>query len=244
MFRALAAWHSAWLSLLPAAVWAAEPAAGTVPPLAIVRYWLAIDSYRPSSAEVFGGIPLAARIRVWVALVRPCCSAADSAAATAWFSAFWPWAVETVMPAWRAISSKIWYRISHVNVACVRCDAVRLTDAGYFAAAWLRLVTSVSRVAIVIRWLPTIAAAPIFTGAHAATAKPTPTTTADALISLRSTAPSLLRDNPQRSARTDRITSPHQVSSSVSRNGRPPIAAVFGTGTSIVRTADFSIVLG
>jgi hypothetical protein len=62
MFRALAAWHSAWLSLLPAAVWAAEPAAGAVPPLAIVRYWLAIASYRPSSSEVFGGIPLAARM--------------------------------------------------------------------------------------------------------------------------------------------------------------------------------------
>jgi hypothetical protein len=49
------------------------------------------------------------------------------------------------------------------------------------------------------------------------------------LISLRSTAQSLLRDNPQRSARTDRITSPHQVSSSVSRNGRPPNTAILGT---------------
>ena len=90
MFRALAAWHSAWLSLLPAAVWAAEPAAGAVPPLAIVRYWLAIASYRPSSSEVFGGIPLAARIRVRVTLVRPCCSAEASAVVTAWFSACLP----------------------------------------------------------------------------------------------------------------------------------------------------------
>ena len=40
------------------------------------------------------------------------------------------------------------------------------------------------------------------------------------------------------------MTSPHQASSSVSRNGCPPIAAVFGTGTSIVRTAGFSTVFG
>jgi len=40
------------------------------------------------------------------------------------------------------------------------------------------------------------------------------------------------------------MTSPHQVSSSVSRNGCPPIPAVFGTGTSMVRTAAFSTVLG
>src|SRR5487761_1319641 len=80
MFRALAAWHSAVLSLLPAAVWA-EDEVGAVPPLAIVRYWLAIDSYRPSKSAVFGGIPLAARIRVRVTLVTPCCSAEDSAIA-------------------------------------------------------------------------------------------------------------------------------------------------------------------
>ena len=164
-------------------------------------------------------MPLAARIRVWVALVRPCCSAADIALWTAWFSASCAWAAETVIPCWRASSSVIWYRISQVKVACVRCDAFRLTAAGYCAAAWLRLVTAVSRVAIVIRSSPTIAAAPIFTGEHAATARPTPITMADALISLRSTALSLLRDNAQRSASTDRMTSPHQVSSSVSRSG-------------------------
>ena len=43
--------------------------------LAIVGYSLAIASYRPSSAAVFGGIPLKARIRIGVTLVRPCCSA-------------------------------------------------------------------------------------------------------------------------------------------------------------------------
>ena len=80
MFRALAAWHSAWLSLLPAAVWAADEV-GVVPPLAIFRYWLAIASYRPSSGAVFGGMPLETRIRVGVTLVRPCCSAAVFAAA-------------------------------------------------------------------------------------------------------------------------------------------------------------------
>ena len=40
------------------------------------------------------------------------------------------------------------------------------------------------------------------------------------------------------------MTSPHQASSSVSRNGCPPMAAVFGTGTSIVRTGGFSTVFG
>ncbi len=178
-----------------------------------------IASYRPSSPEVFGGIPLAARMRVWVALVRPCCAAEASAPATAWLSACCAWAAEIVIPCWLASSSVIRYRISQVKVACVRWAAFRVTAVGYCAAAWLRLVTSVSRVAIVIRWLPTIAAAPIFTGEHAAAARPTPITMADALISLRSTALSLLRDNPQRSASTDRMTSPHQVSSSVSRSG-------------------------
>src|ERR1700735_3384938 len=46
MFRALAARHSALLSLLPAAVCAAEPAAGAVPPLAAVRDWLGVGSHR------------------------------------------------------------------------------------------------------------------------------------------------------------------------------------------------------
>src|ERR1700749_3517384 len=49
---------------------------------------------------------------------------------------------------------------------------------------------------------------------------------------------------PGRSASTDRMTSPHQVSSSVSRTGCPPMGAVFGTGTSIVRTVGLSIVFG
>ncbi len=80
MSRALAAWHSAWLSLLPAAVEAAEPAAGVVPPLAIFRYAFAIASYWPRSAEVSGGIPLATRMRVLLGLVRPCCEAWDFAA--------------------------------------------------------------------------------------------------------------------------------------------------------------------
>src|SRR6185437_14353426 len=52
---------------------------------------------------------------------------------------------------------------------------------------WLRLVTSVSSVAIVIRSLPTIAAEPSLTGLHAVTTRPAPNATADTLISLRST---------------------------------------------------------
>jgi hypothetical protein len=49
------------------------------------------------------------------------------------------------------------------------------------------------------------------------------------------------------------MTSPHQASSSVSRNGCPPITVslggwplrgIFGTGMSMVRTAGFSTVFG
>jgi hypothetical protein len=62
----------------------------------------------------------------------------------------------------------------------------------YGRAVWLRLVASVSRVAIVIAWSPTMAAAPNLTGAHPASTKPAPSTTADVVTSLRSTAPRLL----------------------------------------------------
>src|SRR5579859_3605516 len=190
MFRALAARHSAWLSLLVAAVAAAEPLAGMVPPLASFRYWLEIASYRPSSADVSGGIPLAARMRVWVTLVSPWAAAAASACLRASLSAFAPWAGEIVIPCWRASSSLIWYRMSQVSLTA----AQRTTWVGYFAAAWLRLVTWLSRVAIEIRWLPTTAAAPSLSGvtAQPATARPVPITMADALISLPSTALSLL----------------------------------------------------
>src|SRR5262249_2276719 len=47
-----------------------------------------------------------------------------------------------------------------------------------------------------------------------------------------------------RPSSTARMPSPHQASSSVSRNGCPPMGAVFGTGTSIVRTACLSTVFG
>ncbi len=63
---------------------------------------------------------------------------------------------------------------------------------GYCLTVWLRLVTSVVRVAIVIRWLPVIAAAPNFTGLHPVTRSPAPSTTADTLTSLGSTGMSLL----------------------------------------------------
>jgi len=78
MLSALAAWHSALLNLALAAVWAALVVGG-VPPLAILMYSFAIASYRPSAGAVSGGIPLAARMRVGVTLVRPCCCAAASA---------------------------------------------------------------------------------------------------------------------------------------------------------------------
>ena len=103
MFSALAAVHWAWLNLFPPPLGRAR--GGRVPPLAFVTNWLSIASNRPNSAAVFGGIPLAARMSSWVALVRPCCSAEASAAATACCSAACAWAAETVMPAWRATSS-------------------------------------------------------------------------------------------------------------------------------------------
>src|SRR5712691_11198906 len=91
------------------------------------------------------------------------------------------------MPAWRASSSLIWNRTSQVSVSCVSCAGLSWTVPGYSLTAWLRLVTWVSRVAIVIRWLPTIAAAPILTGLHPVTTSPAPSTTADTLTSLPST---------------------------------------------------------
>jgi hypothetical protein len=189
MFRTLAAWHTALLYLLSAAVWA-ELDVGVVPPLAIFRYSFAMAKYWPSSAEVSGGIPLTARMSVGVTLVRPCCSNAVFACAYAWARAACAWAVVTAMPAWRASSSLIWYRISQVKVDCVCWDAVRFTTPGYCLTAWLRLATWIPRVATEIRWSPTIAAAPILTGvtAQPVTSSPTPTTMADALTSLRSTA--------------------------------------------------------
>src|SRR5690348_12702443 len=47
-----------------------------------------------------------------------------------------------------------------------------------------------------------------------------------------------------RSASTDRMTWPDQASGSVSGNGCPPMGAVFGTGTGIVRTVGLSTVFG
>ena len=130
-----------------------------------------------------------------------------------------------MIPAWRATSSLIWYRISQVKVACVSCVGLRLMTPGYLLAAWLRLVTSEPSVATEIRWLPTIAAEPILSGvtAQPVITSPTPLTMAAAVTSLRSTIVSLLGCSSShaagKSASTDRTTSPHQASSSVSRNG-------------------------
>ena len=74
MFRALAAWHWRVLSLASAAVWA-ELVVGSCAAVGLLTNWLSIAWYRPSWADVSGGIPLAARMRLRVTLVRPCCSA-------------------------------------------------------------------------------------------------------------------------------------------------------------------------
>src|SRR6185437_15647166 len=91
----------------------------------------------------------------------------------------------------------------------------------------LRLVTSVSSVAIVIRSLPTIAAEPSLTGLHAVTTRPAPKMTADTETSLRNTG------NPFSHGRSRQVGEYRlddfaaQASSSVSRSGCPPIGEVF-----------------
>src|SRR5260370_491286 len=62
MFRALAAWHWAFWSLAPAAVWA-EVEVGAVPPLACRTNWFSLACHRPSPAAGFGGMPRGGRLR-------------------------------------------------------------------------------------------------------------------------------------------------------------------------------------
>src|SRR6185437_5743386 len=109
---------------------------------------------------------------------------------------------------------------------------------------WLRLVTSVSSVAIVIRSLPTIAAAPSLTGLHAVTTRPAPKMTADTETSLRNTG------NPFSHGRTrqvgeyrlDDFAAPGQQFSIPQR--LPADWGSLRTGTSIVRTAGSNTVSG
>jgi hypothetical protein len=120
------------------------------------------------------------------------------------------------------------------------------------------LETWVSSDAVVIRWLPTIAAEPNFTGVveHAASSKQAPRPTVPRAATRR---PRLVPNtgNPFQdindresydSDSTERMTSAHHASNSVSRSGSPPKppleAPAFGTGTSMVRTAGLRIVFG
>src|SRR5689334_5645458 len=121
------------------------------------------------------------------------------------------------MPSCLASSSLIWNRISQVSVCCVCWTGVSGTGLGWILRYLLRLVTSLSRVATVIRWSPTIAAAPILTGPHPVTTSPAPSTRADTLMSLRSTAMSFLTSPLSRrhgrqvgQHRTDDLTAPGQ----------------------------------
>src|SRR5450755_1287464 len=91
------------------------------------------------------------------------------------------------MPACSASCSLILNRTSQLSVSCVSWAALSGTAPGESFAVWLRLVTSVSRVAMVSRWLPTTAAAPILTGEHPASRRPAPSTAADTLTSRAST---------------------------------------------------------
>ena len=60
----------------------------------------------------------------------------------------------TVMPACCASSSYFWNRISQVSVSWVASAELNWNRLAYGLTAWLRLVTSVARVAIVIRRCP------------------------------------------------------------------------------------------
>src|ERR1035441_3216161 len=91
------------------------------------------------------------------------------------------------MPACWASCSLILNLTSQLSVSWVCWAALSGAAPGESLAAWPRLVTSVSRVAMVIRWLPTIAAAPILTGEHPATRRPAPSTAADTLTRPAST---------------------------------------------------------
>src|SRR5581483_11046510 len=102
------------------------------------------------------------------------------------------WAADTVMPCCRASCSLIWNRISQLRVCWVICCCDRLTTPGYLAAPVDRLPASVSRVASVIRLLPTMAAAPILTGEQPVTANPATSASTPTPSSFLTTASSLL----------------------------------------------------
>src|SRR5690242_10643346 len=135
----------------------------------------------------------------------------------------------------------------------------------YGLAAVFRLDTWVPSEDTVIRWSPTIAADPTCTGEQAASTAHAPRPAAPSTATRRRRLVNrALRDtddpfqhgylpggDPREiydSDSTERMTSAHHASNSVSRNGSPPKppleAPDFGTGTSMVRTAGLSSVLG
>jgi hypothetical protein len=145
----------------------------------------------------------------------------------------------TVIPWSVANCSLIWNLISQDSTSPGTLAELSCTSLEYFGYTWLNAFTWSSSCVTVMRSEPTMAAEPILTGEHAvATASTTPTAAAH-VNTLRNTG-----NSSQSGARTERTTSAHQASSSVSRSGWPPKGAVFGTGTSIVRTCCFSTVFG
>src|SRR5215470_20185204 len=171
------------------------------------------------------------------------------------------------MPAEAAAESVMANRISQLSTAFGICAGVSWTWFPYGLAAACRFETWVSSEEVVIRSLPTIAAAPIFTGEHAASTahapkQTTPKAASRVLVFLLAQTSRLpdtgdpflsghhnrTREQIYESESTERMTSAHHASSSVSRSGSPPKppreAPVFGTGTSMVRTAGLSRVFG
>ncbi len=174
----------------------------------------------------------------------------------------------TEMPAEAAASSMTSNLISQLSTALGICADVSWISSAYGLAAACRFETWVSSDETVIRWSPTIAAAPILTGEHAASTahapRPMAPRAARRVLGFLSAQTSRLPNTGDpfpgvpdesrgdvivyESESTERMTSAHHASNSVSRSGSPPKAPpetpVLGTGTSMVRTAGLSTVFG
>ena len=169
------------------------------------------------------------------------------------------------MPLSAATWSMMENLISHVSTARGCSAAVSVIWLPYGLDAACRFETCWSSDELVIRWLPTIAADPACTGEHAAISAQAPRPAAPSasprLVFLAAqpgqTQPCQTQAVPSNTSitaeiydsdSTERTTSAHQASSSVSRSGSPPKppldAPAFGTGTSMVRTVGLRIVFG
>src|SRR6201996_5235603 len=107
------------------------------------------------------------------------------------------WLAVTEMCSLEARFSRTWNRTIQPSTSLGIADAVRLTVLEYGLAAAVRLEISLLSWLLEIDWLPTVAAAPIWTGAHPAISPPKAAaaraalTAVAVLIGVRRTATSL-----------------------------------------------------